>query len=443
MGSSQPLIDQLIPLAAARAQQREPAWLQQLRADAWQRFSAAGVPTKRLESWHYSPADFWLQQYSEQHTLAPIAAAADASTGVTLPGGHRVRFSHGQLVEQQLDSVDGERLSLQPLAQLDDADRDALGAWLAERRPADAFADLATALSPESWVLTIRAGQQLERPVIISQLASAAGAQISHLIIWVQPGARGTVVECFGAVADDYLHLANSSLRLERDAHLTYMRLQREAPAAQHLGVVDADVGQNAELRLQTLVGGEPVADERSRIRNGFYVDLNQPGANFTARGAFAADARQHVDYHFTVNHNADHGRSDILVQGLADEQSSGIVNGRIHIAANTRGNDGHFTSHNLLLSAEAQINAKPELEIYADEVSCSHGATIGQLDELQLFYLLSRGIGREDAINLLKEGFLKAGLLESGDAELDRFLKHELLARVGIDIDNEHGRAE
>ena len=115
-------------------------------------------------------------------------------------------------------------------------------------------------------------------------------------------------------------------------------------------------------------------------------------------------------------------------MQGIAADKSTGIVNGRIQIAARTRTNDGHFTSHNLLLSSEATINAKPELEIYADEVSCAHGATVGQLDEEQLFYLQTRGIDRDHAIVLLTEGFLKAGLLDSGNKNLDDFLQRQLL---------------
>ena len=115
-------------------------------------------------------------------------------------------------------------------------------------------------------------------------------------------------------------------------------------------------------------------------------------------------------------------------MQGLAADASKGVVNGRIHIAANTRANDGHFTTHNLLLSATAEIDAKPELEIYADDVSCAHGATVGQLDEDQLFYLQTRGIDRDDAIALLTEGFLKAGLLDCGNTHLNDFLQRQML---------------
>lgn len=435
MGSSQPLLDKFIALAGERAQQREPAWLGELRTQAQQRFAARGLPGKRLESWHYSAADFWLQQFSERHALAPITPDPGIAADTTLPAGHLLQFNHGYLVEERIDSVDRERLTLQPLAQLDAQAQADLGAWLGAQTPADSLADLATALAPESWVLTVQAGQKLAQPIVLSHLASAAGAQISQLIVWLQPGAQATLLESFSASTDDYLHIAHTHLRLQHGAHLTYVRLQREAIQAHHLGVVEAEIGRDAQLRLQTLLGGAPIEGERNRIRNGFYVALVEPGAEFIARAAFAADAQQHVDYHFTVDHRADHGRSDILVQGLAADKSRGIVNGRIHIAAGTRGNDGHFTSHNLLLSTGAEINAKPELEIYADEVSCSHGATIGQLDEQQLLYLRSRGIDREEAIALLKEGFLKAGLLDCGERALDRFLKHELLARIGLDI--------
>lgn len=437
MGSSQPLLDQLTTLAGEQLPQRhEPAWLGERRAAAQQRLGQRGLPGKRLESWHYSAGDFWLQQFGERHTLAPLTPAEGTSVDATLPAGHQLRFSHGYLVDQQIIGADRERLTLQPLAQVDDATREQLLTALNRASSVDSLADLATALAPEPWLLTIAAGEKLERPLLLSHIAASAGLQLSQLIVWLRDGAEATLLESFTASSDEYLHVAHTQLRLERGAKLTYLRLQREGANAHHLGSVEASVGRDASLRVQAMVGGATLDNERNRIRTGFYIGLDETGAEFSARAAFAADAQQHIDYHFTVDHRADHGRSEVLVQGMADHKSRGVINGRIHIAANTRGNDGRFTSHNLLLSSGAEIDAKPELEIYADEVACSHGATIGQLDDDQLLYLRSRGIDERSAIALLKQGFLTAALLDSGNGELNRFLREQLLARIGGGLD-------
>lgn len=437
MGAAQSVLEQYGPLIAAQLQQRrEPAWLRQWREAAQRRLERSGLPGKHRESWHYSAADLWLQQFGERHSLAPSAPDEGVATvALDLPAGHQLRFVHGYLADaphtqREEFGAEREHFSLQPLAHLDENESAELLQWLGSAQT-DPLADLITALTPETWVLTIKAGAQIENPIVISQLTSQAGCHIGQLLVWVQSGADATVVEDFSATgnAGEYLHLAHSAIKLEQGARLTYARLNRDGGDGQHLGVIAAQVGRDAQFRLQALESGSG-APLRNRVRNGFHIRL-VTGAEFIARGAFAADDRQHVDYHFSVDHCGDHGRSDIQMQGLAAAKSQGIVNGRIYIAKDTRGNDGHFTTHNLLLSADAEIDAKPELEIYADEVKCAHGATIGQLDAEQLLYLQTRGIARAQAIALLTEGFLKAGLLDTGNVDLNDYFQQQLLASL------------
>jgi Fe-S cluster assembly protein SufD len=434
MGASESILEQYSSLIAARLQaQRDPLWLRQLRETALRQLQQQGLPSKRWESWHYSPADFWLTQFGELHALAPIRPAENAPRfDLNLPAGHAIHFNHGYLIDQQLQGNERDKFSLQTLASLSEQQHAALIAWLRTLDHADPLAHLVTALTPESWVLIIEPGAQLRHPIVVSQRSNQPGNQISQILVWAGEGSEATVVEHFSAAssAGAYLHCAHTALKLERNSKLIYARINRDGAQAQHLGVIESNIGRDARLLVQVLESASE-AQLQNRIRNGLYVKLAEPNAEFIARGAFAASEQQHIDYHFSVNHCSDHGRSDILMQGLAADQSRGIVNGRIYIAANTHHNDGHFTTHNLLLSDEAEIDAKPELEIYADEVSCAHGATIGQLDEEQLLYLQTRGIARDDAISLLTEGFLKAGLLDSGNSALNKFFAQQLLAAL------------
>lgn len=436
MGASENILEQYGNLIAARLQQRDPAWLKQLRENAAARLQQSGLPSRRWESWHYSAAESWFAQFAEKHSLAPIAPDVGAERSHNLPDGHVFHFNHGYLIEEQIHrdappefGENREQFALLPLAQLDTKTHAALIEWLGTLQPTDPLANLALALAPETWVLIVEPETRIKHPIIFSRRNTQPGCQISQLIVWMQTGAQATVLEYFSAGDDaaEYLQNAHTTARLERNSQLTYARINSDGDRGQHLGSFDAQLTRDAKLRLQVLENGCG-AQQHNRIRNGIYVDLIEPNAEFTARGAFAASDMQHVDYHFCVNHNSDHGRSDILIQGLAADASRGIVNGRIYIGKNTRANDGHFTSHNLLLSATAEINAKPELEIYADEVTCAHGATVGQLDEEQLFYMQTRGIDREQAIVLLTEGFLKAGLLDCGNAGLNEFLQRQML---------------
>ena len=414
-------------LIAARPSTQEPMWLQALRATAHAHFNAAGLPGKRWESWHYSAADIWLQQFNEQHGLAPVALGADAPAA--FPSDNQLHFSHGHLSSKKLDAP----ITLLPLQHLDAEKHAALINWLGDYPHKDSLASLATALASESWVLIIPANAQIEQPICVSHHTTQPGAQIAQLIVWVEVGAKATLLETFsGDDSHAALQIAHTQVQVGGNAKLTYARLNRDAQNSQHLGVFEADLQRDAQLRVQVLRGGDNVADANQKQRNGLYIRLQENGAEFIARGAFAAAGAQHIDYHLTVEHNADHGRCDMQVQGIAGGKSRGVVNGRIYIAKKTRDNDGHFTSHNLLLSNDAEIDAKPELEIHADEVRCNHGATVGQFDEDQLLYLATRGIDRAEAIALLTEGFLKAGLLETGTIALDEFLQQQLLASIG-----------
>lgn len=418
-------------LIGTRLQARAPAWLQALRETARAELNAAGLPGKRRESWHYSAADVWLQQFDEQHGLAPIGVDAGAGAAADFASGNMLQFSHGQLVSHQI--ADREALTLLPLAELDTQQHAAIIEWLGSRPHADSLASLTTALTANSYVLIVRAAQVAHQPIAISHYTSQQGAQLAQLLVWVEENAQAIVLESFNGSADTAsMQIAHTQLRLSRGANLTYARLHRDQTNAQHLGVIESDIDRDAHLQMQLLRGGANASGSNQRQRNGVYVRLQGNGAQFTARGAFAAAGTQHIDYHFSVDHNGDHGRCDMQVQGIAGDQSRGIVNGRIFIAKNTRANDGHFTSHNLLLSSDAEINTKPELEIYADEVRCDHGATVGQLDEDQLLYMQSRGIDHPQAVALLTEGFLKAGLLDCGNDALDDYLQAQLLLSLG-----------
>lgn len=439
-------------LISNRLQIVAPSWLQILRSNARAQLSERGLPGKRWESWHYSAADSWLQAFDAKHGLSPLPAAvvsdavsADQFSSNNYSSKNTLQFSHGHLVAQQFADADAEALTLLPLAQLDLTIHANIIDWLSTHPHTDSLAAVATALAPESWVLIVHANANVSQPIVISQQTSQTGAQIGQLIVWVEANAQAAIVENYTGVenftgaeaAIETLQITHTQIHVGSGARLTYARLNSDSTGTQNLGVVEGDVQRDAQLRVQVLHGSnvlhrDKISDQNQRLRTGLYIRLQENGAEFTARGAFAAAGSQHIDYHFTVDHNADHGRSDVQVQGIAGDTARGIINGRIHIAAKTRANDGHFTSHNLLLSNDAEIYTKPELEIYADEVRCDHGATVGQFDEDQLLYLLTRGIDRDAAIALMTEGFLKAGLLDTGTPALNDYLQQQLLQSIG-----------
>lgn len=423
MTIAQTVLDRYASLLDAGA--RQPAWLIDQRRQALARSRAEGLPSKRHEAWHYTAVDQWLAAALERHGTALTLPddAIDASASNHLPG-MVFTFSHGYLSGQSDGADRIEGIEFKPLAHLDEQADAELIQWLAERRD-DPLAALADALAPETWVLTIRAHADSRQPLLLHHQASQPGIHMPRIIVRVDAGARATVIEHFsGYQGCEYLSLSRSAIQVGRDAQLTYLRINRDGNQGQHVGLVELEQAQGSQVRLQAL------AINGARVRNGLNVNLSGSDAAFECAGAFAGSAEQHIDYHIAVNHLADRGASQTRFHGLAGDRATGIVNGRLYIAKHTRANDARLATHNLLLSDGAEIDAKPELEIYAEEVSCAHGATIGQLDPEQLQYLRTRGISRADAIHLLTEGFLRSGVLTL-DGALTDYLEQQVASTL------------
>ncbi len=412
-------LEQYSELLRNGAARRQPAWLQTLRERAMAAVTEQGLPTRRLERWHYSPVDHWLDERVARHGASPIAPDEDARSDEALPG-LVFHFSHGYLVSQPEGLGRLEDIELLPLSHLDPEQDAALIARLSAPVE-ETLGELVAAAAPEPWVLRVRAGVRVREPISLCHLASQPGSNMPRLAVLLEAGARATLIEHYSGAQDcDYLTLARTDLLLDENSELTYVRCHRDGDRGEHLGMLEVQLGAHSHCRLQAL------AASGQRLRNGIDVHYAGEGAELTCRGSFVAAAGQHVDYRLAVNHEASHGISETRFQGLADDDGRGIVNGRLYIARDTRGNDGRLATHNLLLSDRAEIDAKPELEIHADEVSCAHGATIGQLDAEQILYLQTRGISRDEAVRLMTSGFLRSGVLECGSA-VDAYMERQL----------------
>lgn len=214
-------------------------------------------------------------------------------------------------------------------------------------------------------------------------------------------------------------------LDLEVGASLQLLRIQDAAADAHHLTRIRARVGRDATLDVSTLDLGGKLS------RHDLQVSLAEPGAQVRQRALFVASAQGHIDNHTRFDHHAAHGTSRQLVRGLARDSARGIFNGKVVVHPGAQKTDSEQRVANLILSPKAEINAKPELEIYADDVKCAHGATFGQLDLTALFYLRSRGLPEADARALLTLAFAMEPLRQIPDAGF----REEALRRVAAHL--------
>jgi len=398
--------------------------LSDLRWQAVERFTQHGFPSTRDEDWRYTNlavavdiSNEWLARSADDDTAAPVEApntGIDAhwiviSDGVpdsTLPESLASLRSHGVTIEVLSSGIDGPALAID-----------------------DPISSFNAALLKDGVRLHVADGVTIDKPIgflVLDQANSAPGLSQFRLMIEVGKGARASFVQLERSTGE-HAHFATSvvEMRLAEDAAAEFLRLQERAAGHVQTGQLRAHLDARATLRHGAVdVGG-------ALVRNDLSVLLAGPAASASLAGAYLADGRQHIDNHLFADHAVGPAQSSQEYRGIAAGRARCVFNGKAVVRPGADGTDAVQSNHNLLLSDHAEIDTKPELEIYADDVKCSHGATVGQLDEKSLFYLRSRGLDRDDAIRLLTRAFAASVLSDLPVAaardHVDRIIERKL----------------
>ncbi|MGD9258394.1 MAG: Fe-S cluster assembly protein SufD, partial [Gammaproteobacteria bacterium] len=266
------------------------------------------------------------------------------------------------------------------------------------------FAALNQAFLEDGVVITVAPGKTIAKPLYLLFISCPGGDPIAaQPRIVVDAGAQShlCLVEHYTGIDEpDNLTNAVTEIRGGAGSRVEHYRLQEEPAQAFHIGGLHARLQRDASLDSHNIQVGAALA----RLDIG--VSLEEPGAELRLNGLYTVDGKRHVDNHTRVDHLAPETRSDELYRGIVDDRGRAVFNGKAVVHKDAQRIDAHQSNKNLLLSQQAEVDTKPELEIYADDVKCSHGATVGQLDKNALFYLLSRGIGEEVARKLLTYAF-------------------------------------
>ncbi|MFT4180258.1 MAG: Fe-S cluster assembly protein SufD [Thermomonas sp.] len=386
-----------------------------------------GLPGPRTEAWKYTP----LRALERRNFATPQPVAVDPALLAAIPAP-RIVFVNGQF-DAALSALDDlpAGVSLQPLScLLADGDEARATNFLQRRfdRTDEPFARLNAALAREGAVLRIEDGVQLAAPLHLVFVGASAPDAAWHLrhFIELRRDAQASIVEHHIA-AGEHAHLANTiaHVHVAAGAQLRHVRVQDEAPRASLFARTDAVLVREARYaRCDLELGG-------ALSRHELNVRLEGEGASLDADGVLLADGRRHLDTRLGIEHIASDTRCGLRWRGLAGQRGRAVFHGGIVIRAGADGSEADLSNKNLLLSAEAEIDTQPVLEIHADEVKAAHGATVGQLDANALFYLRSRGLNEADARRLLTGAFCReivAGISNDSvrsiaDAALERTL--------------------
>jgi Fe-S cluster assembly protein SufD len=401
-------------------------WVEELRGSGEARFVRDGLPDRHVESWKYTDLRPLLR-----NAFAPSAGSAEATAESLAPfmvdGAHVAVFVNGAFAPDlsRLDALpDGVRVgSLAAALDFGDEElRGALGQVVDCSRPG--FAALNTALMQDGAVCRVADGVEVAVPIQLLLVTTEGFAGEAHLrnVLAMGEMSRATVVRTHAAIGASagFCNVVTEAV-IGAGAALYQATLQDEDTAAWHIALTAAELARDATCDSLVLSTGARLA------RNEIQVSLAGEGASCSLNGVALVRGRQHCDNTTEVDHAIGHCRSMQLYKNVLDERARSVFQGRIHVAPDAQKTDANQMNRNLLLSRDAQADSKPELVIHADDVKCSHGATVGDLDREAVFYLRSRGIDEVAARNMLVRGFA-AEMLESVPddavrAHLDRAL--------------------
>jgi len=383
-------------------------WLLDMRVDALARFKASGLPDRKVEAWRYTD----LKAIKDQ--LFDVQGSPDGTVPpALLADSCRLVFDNGILLEVAMDLPPGVRLCgmTQAIAEASEFMSARIGQLAAVRDlPLPA---LNQAMSRDGYVLIVEPGIESMPPVEVLFL-NQHGASYPRNLVLVGENSKATIVEHYLGSSDaTYLTNAVTEIQVSDGGKLQRYKIQQEALAASHIATVAGELADNSEFENFDLNLGGALA--RSEI----HLALQGQGARADLNGIYLLRGTQHCDNTINVDHVFGATNSQQDYRGILDDQAHGVFQGKITVRPDAQGISGHQLNKTLLLSEKAEINCKPELEILADDVKCSHGATSGELDESGLFYLRSRGIPEVEARRMLMAAFIAETLAHVGDESM------------------------
>jgi len=386
--------------------ENEPPWMRELRRDALAVVREQGIPTTADESWRYtdlSPVN------SINFAAAPESTRVKELNGAPQfdAGEPRLVFCNGRLdrAASWVNEI-GQGVRVRTFAEVFSEDQTSLRTHFSDSSSfrEEVFNALNLVFFSDGAVLEVLPGTVLEQPIQLVFLNEPGPEPVMvqpRVLILAGSNSQVRVLEShWGAGEGTYFVNSVTEICASENATVDFYKLQKEGPDSYHVGTVDASQGRSANVRTNIITLGGML------IRNNTRAKLRGEGGYAELNGLFLASGHQHVDNYTTIEHAQPHCSSRELYKGILNDKARGVFRGRIVVAEGAQKTDSKQTNNNLLLSDDALIHTKPQLEIYADDVKCTHGATIGQVDKEAMFYLRTRGIGKEAARSLLIYAF-------------------------------------
>ena len=394
----------------AEVVENDPAWVRDIRRSAIGAFAEQGFPATKNEQWRFTRVRPLLQhrfQTADPYTPNSLSIRHLDQLCIEDTGCRRITFVNGRFAEDLSDIGTlrgGVRIA--SLKQVLATDPEPVQRYLSryadtEKNP---FTAINTAHLLDGAFVYLPKNQRVEEPIHILYVTQSDGNPVvSHprTLIVAAENTRASVVESYvGFESEVYFTNSVTEIIVANRAEIDHCKVQKESTAAFHIGTVQVHLG--AESRFKT----DLVSIGGTLVRNDVNAVLDDEGIECTVNGLYLAEGHQHVDNHTVIEHAKPHCASHELYKGILGGRAKAVFDGRIHVHPDAQKTDAKQSNRCILLNDTARINTNPHLEIYADDVKCTHGAAVGQIDKNAVFYLRSRGIGEQAARELLINAF-------------------------------------
>lgn len=378
-------------------------WLQRLRKQAVAQFERHGLPAKKVEDWKYTSLWHLSQEGFTHEAQAVSLTAQQLAETAALEDAYRVVIVDGKF-SAELSAVDGLEagLTIKPLAEALDQTENLLGQQIDIEKPG--LNAINTMLMQDGMYLHVAGGHKIEKAIELLVISTADNSKLaSHLrhLVQIDADAEATLLEHYVSLGETagFTDVV-SEVQLAENARLKHFKLQHESLEQYHIATLAAKQASGSEWMTNNISLGAKLA------RNDIHTQLLGEEAHVTMDGLYLVTGEQHVDNHTRIDHAVPNTTSDEVYKGVLDGNSHAVFNGKVMVHQDAQKTDSSQSNKNLLLSRSCEIDSKPELEIYADDVKCAHGSTVGQIDETQLFFLRARGLDETTARSLLTYAF-------------------------------------
>jgi len=414
----------------------QSAWLQALRVEALTQFATQGFPSPRAEEWRYTNVSAIEKKRFLPVDTRTAVDVTDILTAYQLKDAWSVVLIDGHFCAE-LSQLDGlpESVVVTSMANALDTQAETLQRTLGQAvsYTEHGFVAFNMAHFTDGLFVHIASKQVLAKPIQVLHIATQADSlTATRTVIIAEPMAEVALIETFVGVDNAYLTAAVTEVFVEDNAAVILTKVQCETDKAYHFGGTYVKQARNARFTHHNFAFGSLLA------RCDIHSDLDD-AAECELNGLYLGAKRQHLDNHTRINHNKPHGISRELYKGILDDRARGVFQGRVIVAEDAQKTDSIMNNRNLLLSDDAEADTKPQLEIYADDVKCGHGVTVGQLEDKSIFYLQSRAIDEETARNILTFAFANEMVNKINIPALHNLVLAEVLRRFpqqGIEQD-------